>query len=84
MAFRNEELDNQNDSKHDCGVDVESDIVQENRIKNPVCQKQRHVSPAPHVPGLICPTQKSQRPAETVIMTVNAIEMRRNKGVKKK
>jgi len=42
------------------------------------------VSAAPNVPGLIRPTQKSQRQGEKVLMTVNAIETKRNKGVKKK
>jgi len=41
------------------------------------------VSAAPNVPGLIRSTLKSQKQAETVLMTFNAIEMRRIKGVKK-
>jgi len=48
------------------------------------CPELRDVSVAPNVPGLIRPTWKSQRQAETVFMAVSAIEMRRNKGVKKK
>jgi len=42
------------------------------------------VSAVPNFPGLIWPTQKSKRQAEKVLMTVNAIETRRNKGVEKK
>ena len=36
----------------------------------------------PNVPGLTRPTRKSWSHAEKVLMTVNAIEMRRDKGVK--
>jgi len=42
------------------------------------------VSAGPGAPGLIQPTQKSNREAEQVLMMVNAIETRRNEGVKKK
>jgi len=65
-------------------ADVESDMDQNNRIKDPESQEQRDVSAAPNVPGLIRPTQKSERQAEKVFVTVNAIETRRNKGVKTK
>jgi len=80
----NGDLDNPNDSEDDYAVDVESDIEQDNSIEDPECPEQRDVSAAPNVPGLIRPTQKSKRQAEKVLMTVNAIETRRNKGVKKK
>ena len=46
--------------------------------------KQLVVSTAPNVPGLVWPTQKSKRQAEKVLVTVNAVKMRRNKGGKKK
>jgi len=42
------------------------------------------VSAEANVPRLIRPTQKSKIQAEKVLMTVNAIEMMRKKGVKKK
>jgi len=42
------------------------------------------VSAAPNVPGLVRPTRKSKRPAEKVLVTVNAVETQRNKGGKKK
>jgi len=38
---------------------------------------------APNVPGLIRPTRESKGKAEMVLMTVNAIEMKRKNGVKK-
>jgi len=80
----NGDLDNPNDSGDDCTGDVESDIEQGNRIEDPECPDKLEVSAAPNVPGWIWPTQKLQRKAEKLLMMVNAIEMRRNKGVKNK
>jgi len=80
----NGDLDNPNDTKDDCTAEVESDIDQGNGIEDLECPEQRDVSAAPNVLGLIQPTPKSKRQAEKVFVTVNAIEMRRNKGVKKK
>jgi len=57
--------------------------VQDNSIKDPECPEQRDVSAEPNIPGLMWPTRKSKSQAETVLMTLNAIEMRRNQGVKK-
>jgi hypothetical protein len=37
----------------------------------------------PNVPRLVPPILKSKRQAETLFVTVNAIETRRKKGVKK-
>jgi hypothetical protein len=64
-------------------VDVESDMGQHNRVEDPECPEQRDVSVAPKVPVLIWPTRKFKRQAEKVLLTVNAIERLRNKGVKK-
>ena len=80
----NGDLDNPNDSEDDCAPDVESDMEQDNTIEDPESPKQQDVSAAPNVPGLIRPTRKSKRHAEKVLVTVNTIETRRNKGVKKK
>jgi len=80
----NGDLDNPNDSEDDYVADIESDIEQDNSIEDPECPEQRDVSAASNVPGLIRPTRKSKRQAEHVLMTVNAIETRRNQGVKKK
>jgi len=79
---RNGDLDNPNDSEDDCTADVESDTEQDNGIDDPECPAQWEMSPAPNVPGLIGPTQKSKIQAEKVLMTVNAFETRRHKGVK--
>jgi hypothetical protein len=76
-------LDNSNDSEDDCVADNESDIVQTNGVENPECAEQQDVSAVPNVPGLVQPIRKSERQAEKVLVTVNAIETRRNKGVKK-
>jgi hypothetical protein len=40
------------------------------------------VSTAPNVPRLVRPTRKWKRQAETVLVTVNAVETRRIKGGK--
>ena len=80
----NGDLDNPNDSEDNCAADVEFDLEQDDIIQDPECPEQRDVSAVTNVPGLIQPTRKSKRQAETVLMMVNAIETRRNKWVKKK
>jgi len=80
----NGDLDNPNDSEDDCVADFESDIEEDNSIEDPECPEQWGVSDVPNVPGLIQPTRKSRRRVEQVMMTVNAIETRRNTGRKKK
>ena len=77
-------MDNPNDREDDCATDNESDICPNNCIEDPECPEQEDVSAVPNVPGLVRPTQKSKRQAEKVVVTVNAVEMRRNKGGKKK
>jgi len=80
----NGDLDNPNDSEEDCAADDQSDIVHNNGIEDPECPEQQDVSVVPNVPGLVRPTRKSKKQAEKVLATVNAVEMRRNKGAKKK
>ena len=63
-------------------ADCESDIVPNNGIEDAECPEQQDVSATPNVPGLVWPTRKSKRQAENVLVTVNAIETRRNNGVK--
>jgi len=79
----NGDLHNPNDSEEDCAADDESDIEHNNGIKDPQCPEQQDVSAAPNVPGLVRPTRKSKRQAEKVLVTVNTVETRRNKGGKK-
>jgi hypothetical protein len=80
----NGDLDNPNDSEEDCAADDDSDIEHNNCIEDPECPEQQDVCAAPNVPGLVRPTRKSKRQAEKVLVTVNAVETRRNKGGKKK
>ena len=80
----NGDLHNPNDSVDDCAADFESDIEQDNSIWDPEWPKQWDMSAVPNDPGFIRPTQKSQRKAEKVLVIVNAIETRRNKGVRNK
>jgi len=80
----NGDLDNPNDREDDCAADDESDIGPNNGIEDPECPEQQDVSAAPNVPRLVRPTRKSKRQAEKVLVTVNAVETRRNKGGKKK
>jgi hypothetical protein len=77
-------LDNPIDSKEVCAVDDESNIQHNNGIKDPECPVQPDVSAAPNVTRLVWPTRKSKRQAEKILLTVNAVETRRNKGGKKK
>jgi len=79
----NGDVDNPNHSEDDSAADDESDIGPNNGIEDQECTEQQDVSAAPNVPGLVRPTWKSKRPADMVLVTVNAVEMRRNKGGKK-
>ena len=76
--------DDPTDSKDDCAGDVESDIGQDDRINDLECPEWRDASAELYIPRLIRPIRKSKRRAETVLITLNAIKTRRNKGVKKK
>jgi hypothetical protein len=79
----NRDLDNPNDSEENCAADDESNIEHNNCIEDSECPEQQDVSAVPNVPGLVRPTWKSKRQAEKVLVTVNAVEMRRNTGGKK-
>ena len=43
-------MDNPNDSEDNCTADVESDIEDDNAIKDPDCSDQRDVRAKPNVP----------------------------------
>jgi len=79
----NGDLVNPNDSEEDCAADVESDIEQGNGVKDLEHTEQWDVSAVPNIPGLIRPIWKSKRQADKVLVTLNTIETRRNKEVKK-
>ena len=76
-------MDNPNDSEDDCAADDESEIGPNNAIEDPECPEQEVVSAAPNLPGLVRLTQMSKRQAEKVLVTVNAVQTRRNEGRKK-
>jgi len=80
----NGDLDNPNDSVEDCAADDVSDIEHNNGIEYPECTEPQDLSAPPNVLGLVRPTRKSKRQAEEVLVTVNAVETRRNTGGKKK
>jgi len=65
-------------------ADVESDIKWDNGIEHLEGPDQWNESAAPIIPGQIRPTRKSKRQADKVLVTVNSIEMRMHKGLKKK
>jgi len=80
----NGNLDNPYDSDGDCAADDESDIEHNNGIEDLEYPEQQDVSAMPEVPGLVQPLWKLKRQAEKVLGMVNAVETRRNKGVKEK
>jgi hypothetical protein len=84
LLNRNGDLDNPNDSEEDCAAADECDIELNNGIEDPECPARQDVSAEPNVPGFVRPTRKSNRQGEKVLVTVNAVEMWRNKGRKKK
>jgi hypothetical protein len=74
----NGSLDNPNGSEDDCAADDEFDIGPNNGIEDPECPEQQDVSAMPNVPGLVRPTRKLKRHAETVLVTVNGVVTWRN------
>jgi len=80
----NGDLDNPSHSEDDWEADDESDMKLQHGIENAEPPEQRNVSAAPNVPGLIRPVRRSKKKVEKVLMTVNIMETRRNKGIKKK
>jgi len=76
-------LDNPNNSEVDCETDDESYMVPYHGIKASESSEHWVVRAAPIVPGLIRPTQRSIKQAEKGLITVSAMETRRNKGNKK-
>jgi len=77
-------LDNPNQSEDKCEADDEYDIEPCSGITALGNPEHRFVSVAPNVPGLIWPTQNSVKQAEKELVTVSAMETRRNKGTKRK
>jgi len=80
----NGDLDNANNSEDDWEADNESEMEMDNGREDSETLEHRYVSAAPNVPGFIRPTPRSKQQIWKVLMTVNKMEMRRNKGIKKK
>jgi hypothetical protein len=80
----NGNLDNPKDSEDDCEADIES--YTELGISSEISEtlQLRNVSAAPNVPGLIRPIPQSKMKVQKGLLTVNMLEMMRNKGIKKK
>jgi len=64
-------------------ADYESNIEQINGIEDPECPEHQDISAAPNALRVVWPTWNLKIQAETVLVTVKAIETRRNKGVKR-
>jgi len=80
----NGDLDHPNDSEDDWEADNKSVIELDNGSEYSETPQQRNVSVALNVPRLIGPIRRSKTKAEKALMTINIIETRRNKGIKKK
>jgi len=80
----NGDFDNPNNSEDNWEADDESDMGLHNGIEDSETPAQRNVSAAPNVPGSIRPIRQSQKMVEKALMTVNIMETRRNKEIKKK
>ena len=80
----NGDLDNPNDSEDDWEADNESDMELDNGSEESETPELRTVSAAPNVPGLIRPILRSEKKVEKAMLTVNIMETRRNKWIKKK
>jgi len=80
----NGDLDNPNVGEEDWEADDESNLEQDNSIKDSVSPAQRNVSAAPIVSGLIWPWWRSKKMAEKMNLMVSAKQMRSNKWNKKK
>jgi len=81
---RNRDLDNRSDSEDDFTADVEPDSGQQKPIQDPEYPDERDVSATANFPRLIRARVQSKRQAQMVLMTVIAIETRRNQGLKEK
>jgi hypothetical protein len=55
----------------------------DNGSENSETPEQWDVSAAPNVPGLIQPIRRTKKKVEKVLITVNIMKTRRNKGIKK-
>jgi len=80
----NGDLDNPNDIEDDWEADNESDMELDKGSEDSETPEVRNVSAAPNVPELIQPIRQSRKKVEKALLTVNIMETRRNKLIKKK
>jgi len=80
----NGDLDNPNDSEDDWEEDKGSDIKLDNGSEVSESPELWNVSAAWNVPWLIPPVWQSKKKIEKALLTVNVMETRWNKGIKKK
>jgi hypothetical protein len=76
-------LDNSNDREDDWEADNESDTQLDNGIEVSPTLELRNVSAAPNVPGLIRAIRQSKIKIGMALVTVNIMETRRTKGIKR-
>jgi hypothetical protein len=77
-------LDDPIGSEEDSAANDEPAGEHNNGVEDPESPEQQNVSATPNAPGLVVPTRKSKGQDEKVLVTVNAVETRRNTGEKKK
>jgi len=65
-------------------ADNELNVKLDRAIQDAESPEKQDVNAAPIVPGLSRPTWRRHKQGEKVSMTINAIDMRRNKGNTKK
>jgi len=80
----NGDLDIPNDSEDDWEADNEPGMELDNGSEVSETLEVRNVGAAPNVPGLIRPIRQSKKKVEKALVTVNIMETRMNKGIKKK
>jgi len=80
----NGDLDNPNNSKDNWKADNKSYMELDKGSEDSETLEQRNVSATQNVPGLIRPIQWAKKKIEKALMTINIMETRRNKRLKKK
>jgi len=79
----NGDLDNSHNSEDDLEAENDSDIELGNGSVDSETPEEQNERAAPNLPGLIRPIWRSKKKAEMLLKTVNIMETRRNKGIKK-
>jgi len=77
------DLENANDIEDDWEADNESDMELDEAVEDSATPEQRDVSATLNVPGLIWPTWRSKKMAQKMLLMVNTMETRSNKGINK-